>query len=159
MDYGPRLAFFLACLLSVPSPVKSDRREQARTVDPAVARLVEPILDTLTESGRCSIRDESFKEADRLLGSVLQLQTGASDEALVILLHFYIGESSSEDVLHEITTRGRRMLPCLRRYYKRAPVFANRSYPPCLALKSRPRMHVFNEAMRAIRSNTVIGED
>ena len=159
MGYGPSVAFFLACLLSASGPVKSEPRKQTHTVDAAVARLVEPILDALTESGQCSDREESFHEADRLLGSVLQLQNRASDEALVVLFHFYIGESSGGDLLHETTKRGRRMLPYLRNYKATPPVFANRSYPPCLALKAGAKLAGLDEAIGAIRSKRVIGED
>jgi hypothetical protein len=58
----------------------------------------------------------------------------AADEALVVLLQFYIGESISEDLNHEITKRGRHMLPYLRKYRRGLARIAGRQYPDSIRL-------------------------
>lgn len=151
--------FLLICLAALSGEASSDRRGRTYTVHAEIARLVEPILDVRADSQGCHDRDESFQEADKLLGTILGLRTLPSDEALVVLLYFYIGESSYGDIIHEITKRGRRMVPYLRRYRNTAPAFANRAYPPCLFVESGTRVDSFDEAIKAIGARRIIGED
>jgi len=159
MAHGRTVALVLTCLIPLSAGTKLNPRTGPRTVDAKVARLVEPVLDALVQSQGCSDREESFYEADKHLGTILGLRTDASDEALVVLLYFYIGESSCEDIIHEISKRGRRMVPYLRRYRDTAPDFANRRYPPCLLVESSTRVEFFDEVIRAIGERKIIGED
>jgi hypothetical protein len=48
------------------------------------------------------------------LASLLRDQRPAADEAICILLSYYLGEANDEDVFCSVVTRGPRMLPCLR---------------------------------------------
>ncbi len=129
------------------------------TVRRDVAKLVTPILDTRLDSEQCSSKDVSFNNAERLLGQLFKLQTSASNEALAVLLNFYLGESADAELLHEITKRGPKMLRILERYKATIPVFRNRRYPPCLSLERSTITKTFDQAVEAIQSGKVVGED
>jgi hypothetical protein len=63
---------------------------------------------------------------------VIQQKNSASDEALIVLLHYYLGEANSEDELKEIVTRGKRMLPYLREYQSKVPRIDGKNYDDML---------------------------
>ena len=127
-------ALLLICLLPTQLRAKDVRIE----VPPAVAKLVVPILDAMVEVERAETEGRSSIELQNRLGRLLTRlfvdRTPFADEALVVLTQFYIGESNSEDCAHEITSRGKRMLPHLRRYRQNLARISNRTYPSSLGL-------------------------
>src|SRR5208282_483878 len=89
-------------------------------VPPAVAAKVTGILDAQiavqkAHKAGLTTRQLEFR-LEQLVGRLTTDKTSAGDEALVVVTQFYIGEATSEEVDHEITKRGRRMLPYLRKY-------------------------------------------
>ncbi len=93
------------------------------------------------------------------MGVLLQTTTKASDEALVVLMNFYVGESLGEDLLHQVTVRGKRMLPLLLKYRNAHVVFSSRTYPSSLLLGPDVRKENFDDAINGVRAGKIIGED
>ena len=158
------LALIIAILLQAsPSP-------NATAVPPAPVReALYPILDALSEAeshyaDRRSDQQNAkfnagFDKAARLIDQLSQRKTENSDEALVVLLNFYVGEATGEDLLHDVTKRAKRMLPLLLKYRDKRVTFPDRSYPASIILDSGARRQNFDDAINAIRAGKVLGDD
>jgi hypothetical protein len=126
-----------------------------------VQDLVKPILDRCAEA-KVSLgerQNAAFYQAARLTGGLFHMRTKASDEALVVLMTFYIGESPGEDLVHQITVRGRRMLPLLLKYRNAHVFFSGRKYPSSLLLAPEAREEDFSNAINSVKAGKVFGED
>jgi len=134
-----------------------------RTVVPpiSVQERVKPVLDLCesAEAKQGEAQSADFYQAAKVLGQLFQLKTKSSDEALVVLMGFYIGESTEEDLLHEVTARGKRMLPFLLKYRKASVTFSQREYTTSLFLSPDVRRRNFDEAIRSVRAGKVLGEE
>jgi hypothetical protein len=126
-----------------------------------VQELVKPILDICAEAkaSQGEHQNGAFWQAAKLIGTLTQMRTKASDEALVVLMNFYVGESTGGDVLHQVTVRGKRMLPLLLKYRNSQVVFSNRTYPSSLLLALDVRKQNFDDAINNVRAGKIIGED
>jgi hypothetical protein len=135
----------------------------AKTVVPPVdvQEKVKPILDLCEEAQTASLerQNAAFWQVAKLTGELSRMKTKSSDEALVVLMNFYIGESTGEDLLHEITVRGRRMLPVLLKYRNASVVFSKKEYPSSLLVAADVRKQNFDEVITSIRAGKVIGEE
>jgi hypothetical protein len=87
--------------------------------------LVKPILHLRAEAktSQGERQNAAFWQAEKLMGTLFQIRTKASDEALVVLMNFYVGEAPNEDLIHQVTVRGKRMLPLLLKYRNAHVVF------------------------------------
>jgi hypothetical protein len=85
-------------------------------------------------------------------------KTKASDEALIVLMNFYLGEATSEDVLHHVTVRGKRMLPLLLKYRDARLIFPKKDYASIL-LPADVRREDFDSAIKSIEARKTLGED
>jgi hypothetical protein len=74
-------------------------------------------------------------------------------------MNFYVGESPGEDVLHQVTVRGKRMLPLLLKYRNVHVIFSGRKYPSSLLLAPEVKKENFDDAIKSVRAGKVIGED
>jgi hypothetical protein len=126
-----------------------------------VQELVKPILDVRAEAkaSHGEHQNAAFWQAAKLIGVVCQMKTKASDEALVVLMNFYVGEAPGEDLLHQVTVRGKRMLPLLLKYRNAHVVFSDRKYPSSLRLAPDVRKEDFDDAINNVRRGNIIGED
>jgi len=58
--------------------------------------------------------DARADEIERRVGRLMETKSGAADEALVVLLQYSVADGAvGEDLLHEVTARGKRVLPYL----------------------------------------------
>jgi len=132
----------------------------ASVVPPShVQELVKPILDLCAKANVSQAEHHTaFLEAEGLTGKLFQDKTRSSDEALVVLMNFYIGEATGEDVLHHVTVRGKRMLPLLLKYRDASVIFAKRDYAS-IRLGVDVRKETFDDAIRSIKAGKIIGED
>jgi hypothetical protein len=140
-------------------------REPSATVyapptSPMVSSRVLPILDECkreTESDEHE-RDNGYSEEERQLALLFGEQTAIADEALAILTWVYLGEAPSEDLDHQISTRGKRMLPYLIKYRVRCPEILER-YPVRMRLPEATRRSALRSLLRSMRKGEVVGED
>jgi hypothetical protein len=122
---------------------------------------VKPILDLCAEATGSEGKPQNAVvwQTGQLMGVLFQMKTKASDEALVILMNFYVGESLGEDLLHQVTVRGKRMLPLLLKYRSAHVIFSSRRYPSSLLLAPDVRKENFSNAINSVKEKRVLGED
>lgn len=139
--------------------------QQSITVPENVAVVVRPLLDLRLESTRqcgapgtpskCTDGEAYTQERTReekfnlLLARLFAQQGPSADEGLVVLMWFYVGESGEE--IDSIISRGRRILPYLRKYRNSKPVIQNRAYPDSMLKERAVRQEHFKAAMLTIR--------
>lgn len=129
---------------------------------PSVVReKVEPILDLCqqAEAAQGEKQNATFFKAAKLTGELFQSKTKSSDEALVVLMSFYIAEAPGEDLLHQVTVRGKRMLPLLLKYRDATVSFPDREFPHSVLLSPEIRRENFDSAINSVKAGKVIGED
>jgi hypothetical protein len=137
------------------------------TVPENVAALVRPILDLLQESfadcGQTGLperkdcltgigRDREQKRVWKVgegIGDLSSQKTPVADEALVVLMCYYTGESGDNE--DAVINRGRRELPYLLKYRERDPVMPRRNYSGSMLLRAEVKGESFHEAIDAIR--------
>jgi hypothetical protein len=146
------------------------KAEQAGAREPIVvpkkvATLVRPILDLEATSLRLcrSTKPQSCTEGreredelarsrdvERLTTALLSQKGQTANEALAVLLCYYIGEGNGEDVLFTITSRGRQMLSPLHKYEHRRPMLSERTYSDRLLLTTETKTTIFNLAIDSV---------
>jgi hypothetical protein len=133
---------------SAPAADRKSTETSPRTVvlPYQVAVLVQPILD---EQQRM-VSGQSYNERlmGRLLYQLTRMKGSSSDEALVVLMCFYIGESQEE--LDEVIDRGQRMFPYLKKYRLRKPLIPERQYTGSLYKERHNKQEAFEAAEGAI---------
>jgi hypothetical protein len=134
-----------------------------KTVVPpaSVQERVKPILALCEKAQGASVERQTavFWQVGKLTGDLFRMKTKSSDEALVVLMNFYIGEASGEDLVHEITVRGKRMLPLLLKYRNATVIFSRKKYPSSLLLAPDVKKESFDDTIESIRTGKVIGVD
>ncbi len=123
--------------------------------------LLKPILDlrAKAESSQGEQQQSAFVQSEKLISNLFQKKSRAADEALVVLMNFYVGESLQTDLLHQVTTRGKRMLPLLLKYEQAPVVFPRLKYPKSLLVADDVRKKSFDDAIEAVKTGRVVGED
>jgi hypothetical protein len=123
--------------------------------------LVTPFLDlrSQAESSTGAQQQSEFEQSEKILARLFRMKTPASDEALVVLMNYYVGEALGPDSVHEVTVRGKRMLPLLLRYRKATVSFPDRTYPPSLSVERDIRERNFETAIKSIKEGKVFGEE
>ena len=126
-----------------------------------VQALLEPILDlrVKAESSHGEQQQSAFQESERLIGNLFQKKSRTADEALVVLMNFYVGESLQVDLVHHVTARGKRILPLLLKYKKAPVAFTGVKYPTSLLVADDVRTKSFDDAIEAVKAGKVVGED
>jgi len=133
----------------------------AEIVPPKEAQaLLKPILDlrAKAESAQGEQQQSAFEQSEKLIGSLFHKKSRAANEALVVLMNFYVGESLQPDLVHQVTVRGKQMLPLLLKYRKASVAFSGFKYPPSLLVADDVRKKSFDDAIEAVRTGKVIGE-
>ena len=102
--------------------------ENGIIIHESVALIIRPILDG---HYKYSIGEYNYhtleNKVNYLLYSLIENENADTDEALVVLTCFYIGESQEER--DEIISRGTRMLTYLEKYRNKKPIIPDRNYP------------------------------
>jgi hypothetical protein len=123
--------------------------------------LLKPILDlrAKAESSQGEQQQSAFVQSDKLIGNLFRKKSRAADEALVVLMNFYVGESLQTDLVHQVTTRGKRMLPLLLKYEHAPVALPGVNYPKSLLVADDVRKKGFDDAIEAVKTGKVVGED
>src|ERR1700687_1375150 len=126
-----------------------------------VQSLLRPILDLCAEAEESQGEHQNavFYQVAKQTGGLFQMRTKAADEALVVLMNFYIGESPGQDLLHQVTVRGKRMLPLLLKYRNAHVIFSQRKYPSSILLAHDVKKEFFENAIESVTAGKVFGED
>lgn len=135
----------------------------AATVVPPmdVQEKVGPILDLcqLAEKAQGEAQNAAFFQAGKLVGALFRAKSKSSDETLVVLMNFYIGEASGEDLLHQVSVRGKRMLPLLMKYRDASVMLPKREISSSILLSPDVKRENFDNVIKNVRAGKVIGED
>lgn len=165
------MAAFRWCLLTVLA--FSTARAQKSYAQPVivpeqVASLVRPILDLLQQSiadcGKPGTRERegcvtgSGRERQERrwwkigeeIASLSSQRTPAADEALVVLMCYYTGESGDNE--DAVVNRGRRELPYLLKYWKTDPVIPRGNYSDSMRLTRDAKDESFEATVSAIHN-------
>lgn len=155
-----RWLLFLILVLSTATAQKGAK--DPITVPEQVAALVRPILDlrqqSITDCGQpgeptrktCLTEQEQKRwwKVGRGIASLASQKTTAADEALVVLMCYYTGESGDNE--DAVINRGRRELPYLHKYSKSDPVIPQRQYSDSMRLSREAKDESFEIAVSAI---------
>jgi hypothetical protein len=133
-----------AAALSSDSASSEVQTPIAIVVPVQAAELVRPILDEMQKG---AVHDE--RRLSNLLYGLTQKRGRAADEALVVLMCFYVGESQEE--ADAVIARGKKMLPLLDKYQGRNPKVPGRTYPDSMLRGTSSKDDAFEGAARAIR--------
>jgi hypothetical protein len=139
--------------ISVPATSVVPRKETQALLSPILS------LRADAESLEGEEKQSALEKSEKLIARLFKMKTRASDEALVVLMNFYVGESLQPDLVHEVTVRGKRMLPLLLKYSTASVSFSEREYPSSMLLADDVRKKNFQDAIEAMRSGRVVGED
>ena len=164
---GMRLCWLVFCLSLLCSVPGGSAEAETISVPETVATLVRPMLDLLQESivecgergkpSSCTDGERYVHERERTRkfeGAVRRLtkeRGRSSDEALVVLICYNIGESQEET--DAVIKRGQRMLPYLQKYRDQIPIIPSRQYPDSMLHNPANKIENFEGAMRAIRNH------
>lgn len=132
----------------------------ATAIEPSeeAEKLIDPILEAALAVRQHDSEATEF-ELGRRFKKVLDDQSSTGDEALVVLLNFYIGEANGGDLLHQVTLRGRRLMPLLIKYKTAAVTLKMASRVDSLRLPPRVRQQNFTTAMDFIGKGRVWDAD
>src|SRR5215470_567130 len=131
-----------------PQPARTSKGTERRVIVPErVAKLVRPLLDWRQRSRRQSEVSES--DFERLLLKLTARKDAASDEALVVVMCFYFGESQEDT--DAVIARGHRMLKYLKKYRYATPSVPGRAYTNSLLKNPSLKADEFTGAIRAIQ--------
>ena len=141
----------------------------------SVADLIIPVLDIRYESiqecgtgkdfrctsgGPAADRDIArWHKIEKLVARLMKNNSPSGDQAVVLLLQYYVGESESTDLVTNVTARGKRVLPYLLRYRDLVPQIPARSYPASILTESEFRKTEFDQAIDAIKSGKILTVD
>lgn len=102
---------------SIPFPAQCAAAERGRAPSDPAWDLSVPVLK-LACASRVSEGTDGGTEAelDRALDVLMHREGTAADEALVILMSFYLGESRDTDLWENVVSRGPRILGLLKMY-------------------------------------------
>ena len=74
-------------------------------------------------------------------------------------MEFYVGEASGANLVHQVTLRGKRMLPFLSEYKNSSVTFRDREYSSSTLATEEVKMDEFDNAINSIKAGKTYGED
>jgi hypothetical protein len=133
-------------------------RPRRRSDEKDVWRIVYPILDARLETRIDPNNRMKEERLGKLLYALYQDHSPLADEAAASLLAIYLGEANDEDLLHDVTVRGKGVLPYLERFEGGLPESRMEKYAT-LVKSDEDRRRDSSEAERYIRESHVWGTD
>ena len=98
-----------------------------------------------------ALATEDWAELDTRLGALYNNPSKDADEAIVILMSFYLGEHNGEELYENLIGRGPRMIPLLERYLQEEPASLLAQYPARVRLERATTTGFLQEALRPLR--------
>jgi hypothetical protein len=164
-----RFCLLAPVIVGLASPTFSSPQQPQIILPDQAAALVKPLLDLREQSFReCGesglftspspcITGEAYnhemarsRRLNDLLQRLINQHQPGSEEALVTLMCFNIGESEEE--LDAVMNQGKRMLPLLEKYKANRPVFHDRKYSDSVYRSTGSKMNYFSSAIQAIKA-------
>lgn len=91
-----------------------------------------------------------FQQVERRLENLYANSSPQADEAVVILMSFYLGESNGEELYENLLSRGPRMIPIIERYLQEPPSLV-RHYPKTIVLERTTTELLLKESLEILK--------
>jgi hypothetical protein len=95
-----------------------------------------------------------WDELDRRLDALFANNTKQADEAVVILVSFYLGEHECEEVDENLVSRGPRMIPLVERYLREEPSSLLHEYPRRVRLERETTIGHLEEDLKLLHGQS-----
>jgi hypothetical protein len=115
------------------------------------ADLAANVLDIASEALLKDDGGPKWDELDRRLDALFANSTKEADEAVVILVSFYLGEHECEEVDENLVSRGPRMIPLVERYLREEPSSLLHEYPRRVRLERETTIGHLEENLKLLQ--------
>src|SRR5215469_189358 len=115
------------------------------------ADLAANVLDIAAEALLKDDGGPKWDELDRRLDVLFANNTKEGDEAIVILMSFYLGEHEGEELEENLLSRGPRMIPLVERYLHEEPSSLRNEFPRRVRLERKTTVGFLKEALQILR--------
>jgi hypothetical protein len=126
-------------------------------LDVAARRTAERVLDQRLSSLQNPQTSEPASVLGDLISDLRARHDSSADEALCVLVNFYLGEANDGDVMYQITARGTPLIPNLVAMKGKRPCVDERY--AMLFHEERRRLRLLDLAIKAIENDKVIGAE
>lgn len=98
-----------------------------------------------------ALATEDWTELENRLGALYNNPSKDADEAVVILMSFYLGEHNGEELYENLLSRGPRMIPLLERYLHEEPASLIAQSPARVRLERATTTGYLQEALQILK--------
>jgi hypothetical protein len=98
-----------------------------------------------------ALATDDWNDLETRLGALYNNPSKEADEAVVILMSFYLGEHNGEEVYENLISRGPRMIPLLERYLHEEPTALIAQSPARVRLERATTTGFLQEALRTLK--------
>lgn len=105
----------------------------------------------IIEAAPRALATDDWNDLDTRLGALYSNPSKEADEAVVILMSFYLGEHNGEELYENLISRGPRMIPLLERYLHEGPASLLAQSPARVRLERATTTGFLQEALRTLR--------
>jgi TonB family protein len=143
----PVAAFALLILVAILA-LSGCKRPSTSGISPS--GLAAEVLDARVKAVKQNSSDPPFEEVERRLADLYGNSSGQADEAIVILMSFYLGEHNGEELYENLLSRGPRMIPVIERYLREQPALMTH-YPKETLLERDTTVMFLKEALEILK--------
>ena len=118
--------------------VFADDRMKSPTVNGAANALATPILEARSATLKEADWGAHSQQLERRLNRLYHDTSKDADEAVTILMSFYLGEHNGEELYENLLSRGPRMIPLLELYLTDQPTLLLSKYPKPMRVNVKP---------------------
>ena len=126
-------------------------RRHASSTGNIAADLAASVVDIGVEALARDDGGPKWQELDKRLDTLFGNNTKEGDEAVVILMSFYLGEHNGEELQENLLSRGPRMMPLLERYLHEEPSSLINRYPERVRLERTTTVMFLKEDLEVLR--------
>ena len=149
----------LASLIAASGCVQKQGEGHIEQINPKVVQIVVQVLEArLAAKADPADRDKEHRLA-QLLAALYENETHEADEACAVLLGYYLGEANDEDLLHNVTVRGSRVLLYLEGSKRHLASLPTADRFVAVAFDDEERRREIDRAIEYIKANKIWGVD
>ena len=145
-----RMLITIGAMTAVVFSAVACRRNSSSTGDIA-ADLAANVIDIGVEALARDDGGPKWQELDKRLDTLFGNNTKEGDEAIVILMSFYLGEHNGEELQENLLGRGPRMIPLIDRYLREEPSSLLNRYPERVRLERTTTVMFLKENLEILR--------
>ena len=142
------VAAFVLLILAAMLAMSGCKRSPTSRISPS--ELAADVLDSRVKAVKQNSSDPPFEEVERRLADLYGNSGRQADEAIVILMSFYLGEHNGEELYDNLLSRGPRMIPIIERYLQKQPALVTH-YPKEMQLERDTTVMFLKEALEILK--------